>query len=367
MRYLGVLLILALVVSACTKVEAPSGPTAVENSGEEVVDEAPAQAPASPTGDWRDGLPEVLARVGEVTIDRDAFLAELALARAAVEVRAAEAGEPVPETFQLDEEAGLRLAQSLVDNELLGQYARKLGHDVSAEELEEALDRGKGAFPTETAYRESLARQGLTEEGVRARVARRLLVGKLIDTRTKDLRADEAQVKAEYQQLLGLGAFDMPESATLNQIFVPLPEGEEKESIETVLQAAFAKLGEGIPFAEAAGEATVALPDAHVAENLLLVRGRVDAVLEEKAFAGAIGEPIAPFRSPSGWHLVVVTERRPPRSLSLEEVRPRIEERVLFSEQQAAFVALVEEALKEIPVEFNWQFPEHENAGDGSR
>jgi parvulin-like peptidyl-prolyl isomerase len=351
MRYLSGVLACALMISACgTENVDPAPPTP-----EKAVEEAVLTPEVTPMGDWRDDLPDVVARVGDTAISRDTFLEEFTLARAAVEARAKAAGQELPPSFAFDEKAGLRLVQSLVDNELLEQYARAQGYDVSEEELAEALERGKGSFETEEAYLESLSRQKLTLEVVRARVARRLLIGKLIESRVAGLEADDARVKAEYQKLLGAGAFDVPESVTVSQIFVPLAEGEENTEAETLLQKAFDDLQKGAAFPAVANDVTQTLPEARSAEQLTLTRGPLDAVFENAAFNSPVGEWTSPFRSSSGWHVLTVTERRPARSLSFEEVRPRLEERVLFPEQEAAFVALVKEAMKDIPVELYWK------------
>jgi parvulin-like peptidyl-prolyl isomerase len=68
---------------------------------------------------------------------------------------------------------------------------------------------------------------------------------------------------------------------------------------------------------------------------------KISASFEEAAFRGAVGEVIGPVRSPHGWHLLFVRDRKEEVVLSLAEAREEIKKSLLDKSLRRAQIRLV--------------------------
>lgn len=147
--------------------------------------------------------------------------------------------------------------------------------------------------------------------------------------------------------------FTVPELTRLSHILIRPGEGESEESAVERLLAVRERLEEGEEFAAAARE---------VSEGSSAVRGgdlgffREEQIIPEfREAAGEleIGEISAPIRTDYGYHLLVVTETRPPREKTFEESREEAAAILLAERRKARFEETRAAIAATVPVEKN--------------
>lgn len=80
------------------------------------------------------------------------------------------------------------------------------------------------------------------------------------------------------------------------------------------------------------------------------VRGQMVKEFEEAAFTTAQGETSAPVLTHFGWHLIHVTDRKPPEKLAFDKVSKQIETKLKGERNEKALTELIEELKKKYPV-----------------
>ena len=147
--------------------------------------------------------------------------------------------------------------------------------------------------------------------------------------------------------------FFVPELTRLSHILIRPEEGESEESAIERLRAIRARLEEGEEFAAAARE---------VSEGSSAGRGgdlgffREEQIIPEfREAAGELeaGEISAPIRTDYGYHLLVVTDNRPPREKTFEESREEAAAILLAERRKARFEEIRDSIAASVPVEKN--------------
>lgn len=121
--------------------------------------------------------------------------------------------------------------------------------------------------------------------------------------------------------------YETPERIKVSHILVPLTEdadeAAQKAASET-LKKIQDTLNQGKSFADAANEYNQQGAAGPGGELGWISRGQTVEPFEEAAFALDLGKVSEPVRSPFGWHLILVEEKKPASVKSLEDVEQEI-------------------------------------------
>jgi peptidyl-prolyl cis-trans isomerase C len=152
--------------------------------------------------------------------------------------------------------------------------------------------------------------------------------------------------------------FSVPELTRLSHIFVRPGEDESEESVIERCLSIRARLEGGEDFAAVARE---------VSEGSSKVRGgdlgyfREEQIVPEFRPAVselAAGEVSGPIKTESGYHLLMVTDIRPPRQKTFEESREEVTAILLAEKRKARFDNVKAAIADSISVEKNWDLIE---------
>jgi foldase protein PrsA len=253
---------------------------------------------------------------------------------------------------------GNQTVQSLMQEALVRQEARKQGIHVAPEEVnkrvEEELKNVRSRFATAQQFQEFLDQRKLTEASMRA-LARPSVELRVIEERLRDKLAASVQVTDkeisdayESQKFL----YQLPEQAHISQILVavvgtdPQTDAAAKTKADQLLGRA--KGMTAAQFADLAKE-TSDDPDTKAKGGDLPVLRKpslfgpsFDNVVFS-ASPGLIPEPVRSFR---GYHLVYVHERTPARTKPLDEVKDQIREQSLTRKRNERFVTYMTDLQK---------------------
>jgi len=224
----------------------------------------------------------------------------------------------------------------LIDEKLLGSQIRKLNLQVGKEEIDKAISqiREEQGLKSQEEFTAALAREGIREEDLRARLKDQMLRFRLISREIgSKVIFSEDQIRSYYQK--NKSKFEAGERLHLAQITIlnsdyPSPEAA-KAKIEEI--AAFLRQGES--FASLARKYSKD-PSAPQGGDLgFFSREEIDPALVQALTPLKPGETSPVQVLPEGWRLVQLLERGTSQGITQEAAREKIQE-MLYQEEVEA-------------------------------
>ena len=317
--------------------------------------EAPAPTPPAPTAGEPVEQPQVstvqpdqvIARVGDHTITARSFERD-------VMMRWRMQG-PASRNVQPDVNFRRRVLQELINARVLRILAKNSGIEVTQQEVQEEYDRGREQVPNDKAFEAYLESMGLTQETLMDELRDRVMVDKYRLQETADLKVEEEEVAALYNQLKAEGkAKRTSPTADVGQILI-MPEAADEvawEAAKAKAEAARQRIVDGEAFEDVANDVSLDLvSNKRGGLYREAVPGLVGPELSQQMMSLPIGELSEPFRSSVGWHIIKVYARYEPGEMSQETLAPAITERLLEQKRGEFFTKRIEEAKRIIRIE----------------
>jgi peptidyl-prolyl cis-trans isomerase C len=323
-----VLLALLAVASACNR----SGTPAPASSSTTA---APAEAtgPAKPVPAV---IPDVLARVNGETVTK----AEFDAAVAALEQRNQ---APVP-ADQRDRVLRSVLDQ-LVSLKLLAQEAAARKIAVPDAEVDAQIAQMRQQFPSEEVFNQALKQQNKTVELLRADARSNMAIQKMLEEHLAGKIAVTPQQAQEFYDK-NPEQFERPEQVRASHILIGVPQGADVAS-----KAAVKRKAEGVLKQVKAGGDFGALARTNSEDPGSAVnggdlgffpRGQMVPPFDQAAFSLAKGATSDLVETQFGYHIIRVMEKREAGTVTLEEVRPQLEEYLQNVNRQREMQAFVD-------------------------
>jgi peptidyl-prolyl cis-trans isomerase C len=336
-RILSLLVLAPLALSSisCKKAEAPKPVAAVATPPPSAPPGVPG-APAAPKP-MPPQIPDVLARVNGETIERWEF-------DNAVKRMEARAGGPVPPDKR--DEVLRGVLEQLVAYHLLAQESRARKLAIPDADVDARLAEIRKTFPTEEAFKQGIAAQGLTLDQLKAQSRTSLEVAKVIDTEvnSKVVVADP-EVKGFYDQ--NPDRFKQGDSVHAAHILIGVPQNasaEQKAEAKTKAATVLKTLRAGGDFATLARANSTDTGSAQNGGDLgFFPKGQMTPAFEEAAFKTKPGTTSALVETPFGFHIIKVLERRPPRTVPFAEVSAEIRNFLISGQREQKLEQFVEQ------------------------
>jgi peptidyl-prolyl cis-trans isomerase C len=316
---------------------------------------APASAPGSPAAPAPGAavapkrvpaeLPPVIAKVNGETVERW----ELENAIKSVE---SSSGAPIPAGRR--DEIVRGLIDQLVSFHVLSQEARARKLEASDAEVVARIGVFKGAYPNEQAFQQALVAQGLTLDHLQTQTHMGLQVSKMIDAEVNSkIAVQEGEVEAFYKQ--NTDRFKQGETVRASHILFGVPKGADaaqKEQARAKAERVLKQIRSAGDFAKLARENSADSASAAKGGDLgFFPKGQMEPAFEQTAFALKPGSTSGLVETPFGFHIIRVFERRPPRTVPLEEVGGRIKEFLTGQQRQAKVAAFLDQAKAKRKIE----------------
>jgi peptidyl-prolyl cis-trans isomerase C len=265
-------------------------------------------------------LPNVLARVNGETIEKWEF--DNAVKR--VEARA---GSPVPPEKR--DEVYRNVLDQLVSYHLLAQESRARKLDVSDAEVDAQISQARQGFPTDDAFKQGLAAQGVTIEQLRQQARTSLAVQKVIEAEVgSKVAVQDAEVSAFYKQ--NLDRFKQGDTVRASHILIGVAQTAtpaQKAEARAKATAALKQVKAGADFAAVARAQSQDPGSAPNGGDLgFFPKGQMTPAFEEAAFKLKPGTVSGIVETPFGFHIIKVLERRGARTAPLAEVGGQIKQ-----------------------------------------
>ena len=212
--------------------------------------------------------------------------------------------------------------EELVTRELAFQEAKRMGLSISDKEIAASFKRIKSRYKKTVDFNQALKAENLTEEGLRERIVRDLLLKRINRVEIEDRsRVTDADAKTHYEK--NKAKFVTPDSVRLWNIVADIKVGKEAEAKQKIDEA-IKLLREGKDFYSVAHKYSDDDYRVLGGDHSWVHRGQLAAELEAVVFRAKVDEITGPFQIGSAWHIVKISSRRPETQLKFAEMKERI-------------------------------------------
>ena len=216
--------------------------------------------------------------------------------------------------------AGKSTLTQLVQQSLVDQYATDNKITVADSEIDKRENDIKAKYPAGQ-FDQILKQQGLTEPDVRTILRQQIVIEKAV---SKDVHVSDTDIKAYFDK--NHATLDKPEQIRARHILVA--------DIKTANDVE-AKLKGGAKFEDLAKQYSTDPSSKDKGGELgFFGKGQMVPAFQDAAFSSPVGKITAPVKSPFGYHIIQVEEKKPAIKATLANQHDSITE--LLKQQQNA-------------------------------
>ena len=242
------------------------------------------------------------------------------------------------------QEARKSFLLQLVEEMIIIRRAEELHLSISAEELDEAVRDIQKDYP-QADFEDMFLKQAISFEAWKERLSRRLLVEKVM---RKDLLKDDSVTIEEMRDYYNKHREDWTSGEEVRARHILLPTGDQAKK---VLQA----LKDGETFSTLARRYSIA-PEAEFGGDMgYVARGELPISLETPLFDLSPGEVSPVVKTPYGFHIFQLIEKRQTPVPDIEESVERIKQEILKQRIEAAYGPWLAELRSRYHVEVNME------------
>ena len=253
------------------------------------------------------------------------------------------------------EELKRKFADNLIKKTLLEQEYKKRNITASESDIEEKLNQTKKYFPSEEIFKESLKKQGITQEEFNELLANSVKMDKLINAVVKP-KISDSEAEKFYKQNISL--FTSPEKVryahillrtnyAINRKNIVDKDKTNKLSSEEIDKIAkeetennkklLAELQKTVTPQNFIQIAKLHSQDSKVAQNGgdvgFVKKEDIDKTLADKIFTQKVGTIDPEIKSPEGSHIVLVLDRAAANIQPFENVKADIKVKIYASKK----------------------------------
>lgn len=244
-----------------------------------------------------------------------------------------------------------QVLDQMIEEELIKQEAKKQGVQPSKEETTKRVQEIKASFPSEGEFKKVLKGYSMDEKDLGEWIGTQMTQDALFAKVTKDIKANESELKAYYEN--NKDKFAEPEKISVRHILIQVQppagqsgganphagQGKTDAEAKKEIEAIYAELKAGKDFTELAKAKS---NDPGVAQNEGLYTLAQDEPYAEEfkkaAFAlknvGDITKE--PAKTEFGYHIIKLEKKIPAKQLTFEEAKSKIQEQLIGQKKQEA-------------------------------
>lgn len=217
----------------------------------------------------------------------------------------------------------------LVQQDLIDQYAKNNKVDVSQADVDAKEKDIKSKYPPGQ-FEQILRQQGLTEQDVQQILRQQIVLEKAV---APQVHVTDADVKAFFDK--NHAQFDKPEQVHARHILVAdLKTANEVE----------AKLKGGAKFEDLAKQYSTDPSSKDKGGDLgYFGRGQMVPQFQDAAFGAKVGSTTAPVKSPFGYHIIQVLDKKPAQKANFAAVKEQIRAQLVQQQQAQAVPAFLQQ------------------------
>lgn len=238
------------------------------------------------------------------------------------------------------------IIDNLVAREVLFQYADEKNIRARSQSVKTAFDDLKEQLGGRSALNAYLAAGGITQEQLKDRLDRGLIVRRLLRRdAVRSIKISEAEIEAFYRNHPEY--FQRGEQVRVRHILVTEKQGDGNASARTRIGALQKQLEMGADFAVLALEFSDCPSRSSAGDLGFLTRQQMVADFADAAFSLHPGEISGIVTTRYGYHLIQMLERKPPEKISYKEAREKIERSLRRNKENTAVKRFIAQLKKD--------------------
>jgi peptidyl-prolyl cis-trans isomerase C len=246
-----------------------------------------------------------------------------------------------------------RLLDNLVNEEILLQEAVKSNVKVEDAKVTEKLVSIKARYPKKEEFEKILKQQELTEKDLLEMFKRQLVIEDLIKQEVVNkILIPEDEISKFYKEHTNIYKVQQQVKARHILLKAKAKKGSKAAKSEAVkLKAKLNKIRAEIvskkkTFEAAAKEYSEGPSKTRGGDLGFFPKGRMAKEFQNVAFSAKINRVSRPFKTPFGFHILVVEEKKKARTKKFEEVKEEIEKRLKRQQSNTKVRAYIDELKK---------------------
>lgn len=225
------------------------------------------------------------------------------------------------------EEIRKQALENLIREELFYRAALKKGYNVPKAEITQRFAEIRKRYPTRKAFQEALKQYDISESGLRKKIEHMKLAELYLQEEVLKKSVLKERDLLDYYQR-NKDKFQKPEAVRLSHILIKVPPTAQKDEKDTLRKKAedlLKKLQKGDDFAKLAWDNSDDPSRVKGGDLGEVHRGRLEPEVENPAFALKKGEMSGIVTSIYGFHILKAVDKLPPRQLSFEEIKDKLQ------------------------------------------
>jgi len=219
--------------------------------------------------------------------------------------------------------AAKQILNQLVQQSLIDQYARDKKIDVSQAEIDKKEAETRAKFPPGQ-FEQIVKNQGLTEQDVQQILRQQLILEKAVGPQ---VHVTDADVKAYFDK--NHATFDKPAQVKARHILV----ADQKTANEVL-----AKLKAGGSWDALAKQYSTDPASKDKGGELgYFGKGQMVPQFQDAAFNAKVGQIVGPIKSPFGYHIIQVEDKKPATKATLASVSDQIRQQLVQQQEQQQY------------------------------
>jgi foldase protein PrsA len=206
-----------------------------------------------------------------------------------------------------------KLLDQMIQERVLMQKALEEGIEFTEDEVAERLSEVKAQYKSEENFKKQLKEAGVSLSDVKDNIKKNLLVKRLGEKLTGDIKIDEKELKEYFEN--NKKQFVQAEKINASHILV-----KDKEKANNIK----AKLDSGSDFAKLAAEYSTGPSAKKGGELGYFSKGQMVPEFEKVAFDLKVGEISDPVKTQYGYHIVKIADKKEASEPKFAEIKGKI-------------------------------------------
>jgi peptidyl-prolyl cis-trans isomerase C len=320
---------------------APGTATAATPAGSGQATPAAAPAPPKPVPAQ---LPDVVARVN----GEDVKKADLDRMIKTMEGRA---GQPVPPDRR--DEIYRGALDQLIVYTLLKQESKSKAVKIEDAEIDKKVQELRGQFPTQEAFEKALKDRGMTVDSLKSDARVDLSVNKVMDGVVANVPGPtDAEAKDFYDK--NPDKFKQDAQVRASHILVrvdPNADAKTKAQAKAEIESVLKELKAGGDFAKLAQKHSQDGSASQGGDLGYFPKGQMVPEFDQAAFSLPVGQLSGIVTTQFGYHILKVTDKKPPRTVPFEETQAQIKQYLEQDKKQKAADAYIDGLKKKAKID----------------
>jgi foldase protein PrsA len=225
--------------------------------------------------------------------------------------------------------AARQVLTQLVQQDLIDQYAKDKNVQISQADIDKRENEIKARYPAGQ-FDQILKQQGLTEQDVQNILRQNLVLEKAV---APQVHVTDADVKAYFDKNHAL--FDKPEQVRARHILVA-----DEKTAQTVL----GKVKSGGSWDALAKQYSTDPSTKDKGGELgFFGKGQMVPQFQDAAFNAKVGQVVGPVKSPFGYHIIQVEEKKPPQKATFASTKDQIHQQLVQQQEQQQVPAFLQQ------------------------